>query len=67
MQTGRKLNIRIKEHRNDINKKLEIYQSRNTDYNLNMNLILITILDNERYLGKRLMPEMLNIKLQDKV
>jgi len=67
MQTGRKLNIRIKEHSNDINKKLEIYQSRNTDYNLNMNLILITILDNERYLGKRLMPEMLNIKLQDKV
>jgi len=66
-QTGRKLNTRIKEHHNNINKKTGNLSVLLSEHRLQFEHEFdnIKILDNERYLGKRLVLEMLNIKLQE--
>lgn len=62
-QTGRKLKTRLKEHRNDINKKtgnLSVISEHRIQFNHEFNNI--TILDKER---RGLISEMLCIKTQD--
>jgi len=62
-QTGRKLMIRIKEHKNHIRRSTT--RSVITDHRLNDNHEFdwdnVKILNNERYLSKRLISEMLHI------
>jgi len=64
-QTSRKLKTRINEDKNDINKRaITCLSFLNIDYNLNIILMNTKILD-ERYIGKRLVSEVLNIKMQN--
>jgi len=66
-QTSHKLKTRINVHKNDINKKngnlSEISEHRlQSEHDFDWSNI--KILDNERYIGKRLVSEMLHIKIQ---
>ena len=67
-QSGRKLKTRIAEHRNHINWNTSIH-SVITEHRLECNHEFdwenIEISDNERFLGRRLISEMLHIQLQD--
>jgi len=67
-QTGRKLMARIKEQKNHIN-KTTITHSVITDHRLKDNHEFdwdrVEILDNERFLSKRLISEMLHIVRQN--
>jgi len=65
-QTKRKLNTRITEHKNDINKKTGKH-SMITEHNLNKNHEFDwdpEILDREKYYYRRLISETINIKSQ---
>jgi hypothetical protein len=66
-QTYRKLRTRITEHRNHINRNTD-NQSVITEHRISLNHEFdwenVQILDNERFLWKRLISEMLNIRLQ---
>lgn len=67
-QTGRKLKTRITEHRNHIKWNTNSH-SVITEHRLNFNHDFdwenIIILDNERFLGRRLTSEMLHIQSQN--
>ena len=61
---SRKLKTRINEHKNDINKKsrnLSVISEHRLQFEHDFDWTNIKILDNERYIGKRLVSEMLNI------
>jgi hypothetical protein len=66
-QTGRRLKTRTAEHRNNIN-RINTPQSVITEHRINCNHEFdwegIKILDSERYLGRRLVSEMLHIRMQ---
>jgi len=66
-QTKRKLNTRITEHKNDINKKTDnhsVITEHRIDKNHEFDWDNPKILDREKYYYKRLVSEMINIKSQ---
>jgi len=66
-QTSCKLKIRINEHKNDINKNsgnLSVISEYRLQSEHDFDWNNTKILYNERYIGKRLVSEILNIKMQ---
>lgn len=59
-QTGRLLNTRIREHKKNHISVIANYKSLNHDFNWDE----VEILDEESFLGKRLISEMIHIKRQ---
>ncbi|XP_018361974.1 PREDICTED: uncharacterized protein LOC108760480 [Trachymyrmex cornetzi] len=67
-QTSRKLKTRINEHKNDINRKngnMSVISEHRLQFQHEFDWSNTEILDDERYYGKRMVSEMLNIKMQD--
>jgi len=67
-QTSRQLKTRIKEHRNNINWKSanpSVITKHRLNFKHDFDWESVKILDNERYVGKRLISEMLYIQLQE--
>jgi len=63
-QTKRKLNTRISEHRNQINRKLSnttVNMKHRLRHNHDFDWLNVKILDSERFFWKRIIFEMLNI------
>lgn len=66
-QTGRQLKTRISEHRNDIRRNddnISVITDHRINFKHDFDWDNVQILDNERFLAKRLISEMIYIRLQ---